>query len=172
MPYKDQARYHLRQFCISIISIILFLYTNQLRLFFSTILFCASKAAHGNKSLITDKLAKYRQQGAGDYNEYKSLELLSTYGLFWVLIYCQTCFGFDLISQAVFVLRRCHSLRFRAAMNCKEKKTINFNICSDIVSRGHLLGKPANIKVENNCAVGYVGSSLTVYNPLFFVLKL
>ena len=57
-------------------------------------------------------------------------------------------------------------------MNCKEKKTINLNICSDIVSRGNWLGKPANIKVENNCAVGYVGSSLTVHNPLFFVLKL
>ena len=41
-----------------------------------------------------------------------------------------------------------------------------------IVSRGDWLGKPANIKVENNGAVGYVGSSLTVYNPLFFVHKL
>ena len=28
---------------------------------------------------------------------------------------------------------------------------------------------PANIKVEINSAVGYVGSSLTVHNPLFFV---
>ena len=41
-----------------------------------------------------------------------------------------------------------------------------------IVSRGDWLGKPANIKVENNGAVGYVGSSLTVHNPLFFVHKL
>ena len=31
---------------------------------------------------------------------------------------------------------------------------------------------PANIKVENNGAVGYVGSSLTVHNPLFFVHRL
>ena len=37
-----------------------------------------------------------------------------------------------------------------------------------IVSRGDCLGKPANIKVENNGAVVYVGSSLTVHNPLFF----
>ena len=41
-----------------------------------------------------------------------------------------------------------------------------------IVSRGDWLGNPANIKVENNGAVGYVGSSLTVHNPLFFVHKL
>ena len=34
------------------------------------------------------------------------------------------------------------------------------------------MGKPANIKVENNGAVGYVGSSLTVHNPLFYVHKL
>jgi len=41
-----------------------------------------------------------------------------------------------------------------------------------IVSRGDWLGKPANIKVENNSAAVYVGSSLTVRNPLFFVHKL
>ena len=34
-----------------------------------------------------------------------------------------------------------------------------------IVSRGGWLGNPANIKVEDNGAVGYVGSSLTVHNP-------
>ena len=32
-----------------------------------------------------------------------------------------------------------------------------------IVSGGDWLGKPANIKDENNGAVGYVGSSLTVH---------
>ena len=32
--------------------------------------------------------------------------------------------------------------------------------------------KAANIKVENNAAVVYVGSSLTMRNPLFFVHKL
>ena len=32
-------------------------------------------------------------------------------------------------------------------------------------SRGDWLGKPANIKVESNGAVVYVGSSLTVHNP-------
>ena len=36
-----------------------------------------------------------------------------------------------------------------------------------IVSRGGWLGKPANIKVENNRAVGYVANSLTVHNPSF-----
>ena len=41
-----------------------------------------------------------------------------------------------------------------------------------IVSRGDWLGKPANIKVENNGAEVYVGSLLTVHNPLFFVYKL
>ena len=40
-----------------------------------------------------------------------------------------------------------------------------------IVSRGDWLGNPAKIKDENNCAVGYVGSSLTVHNPLFSVHK-
>ena len=44
------------------------------------------------------------------------------------------------------------------------------NTCSH--SRGDWLGNPANIKVENNGAVGYVGSSLTVHNPLFSVHKL
>ena len=38
---------------------------------------------------------------------------------------------------------------------------------STIVNRGDWLGNPAKIKVENNGAVGYVGSSLTVHNPLF-----
>ena len=47
----------------------------------------------------------------------------------------------------------------------KEKK-------ESIVSRGDWLWNPANIKVENNGAVVYVGSSLTVHNPLFFVHKL
>ena len=41
-----------------------------------------------------------------------------------------------------------------------------------IVSRRDWLGKPANIKVESNDAVVYVGSSLVVHNPLFFVHKL
>ena len=40
-----------------------------------------------------------------------------------------------------------------------------------IVSRGDWLWKPANIKVENNGDVGYVGGSLTMRNPLFFVHK-
>ena len=43
-----------------------------------------------------------------------------------------------------------------------------------IVSKGDWLGKPANIKFENNGAVDkvYVGSSLTLRNLLFFVHKL
>ena len=41
-----------------------------------------------------------------------------------------------------------------------------------IVTRGDWLGTSANIKVENNGAVVYVGSSLTVHNPLFSVNKL
>ena len=41
-----------------------------------------------------------------------------------------------------------------------------------IVSRGDWLGNPAKIKDENNGAVGYVGSSLTVRSPLFSVHKL
>ena len=41
-----------------------------------------------------------------------------------------------------------------------------------IVSRGDWLGNPANMKVENNGAVVFVGSSLIVHNPLFFVHKL
>ena len=45
-------------------------------------------------------------------------------------------------------------------------------IIFSIVNRGDWLEKPANIKVENNGAVGYVGSSLTVHNPLFFGHKL
>ena len=40
-----------------------------------------------------------------------------------------------------------------------------------IVRRGDWLGNPANTKVENNGAVGYVGSSLTVHSPLLSVHK-
>ena len=42
----------------------------------------------------------------------------------------------------------------------------------NIVSGEDWLGKQANVKVENNSAVVYVGSSLTVHSPLFFVHKL
>ena len=41
-----------------------------------------------------------------------------------------------------------------------------FNCCF-IVSKGDWLGNPANIKVENNGALGYVGAPVTVLNPLF-----
>ena len=40
-----------------------------------------------------------------------------------------------------------------------------------IVRRGDWLENPANTKVENNGAVGYVGSSLTAHNPLLSVHK-
>ena len=48
--------------------------------------------------------------------------------------------------------------------------TKGLSLCnvSTIVSTGDWLGKPANIKVENNGAAVYVGSSLIVQNPLFF----
>ena len=45
------------------------------------------------------------------------------------------------------------------------------SVSSVIVIRGDWLGKPANIKVENNGAVGYVKSSLTVHNPSVCVHK-
>ena len=51
-------------------------------------------------------------------------------------------------------------------------KKIYISLIGTIVRRGHWLGNPANIKVENNGAVVYVGSSLTVHNPLFSVHKL
>ena len=45
-----------------------------------------------------------------------------------------------------------------------------------IISKGDLLDyglwRPSNNKVEKNGAVVYVGSSLTLHNPLFFVHKL
>ena len=40
-----------------------------------------------------------------------------------------------------------------------------------VVSRGDWLENPAKIKDENNGAVGYVGNSLTMHNPLFPVHK-
>ena len=43
---------------------------------------------------------------------------------------------------------------------------------ANIVSGVDWLWKPANIKVENNGATVYVGSSLTVLNPFLFVHKL
>ena len=41
-----------------------------------------------------------------------------------------------------------------------------------MIVAGDWLGKATNIKIETNGAVGYIGSSLTVHNPLFFVHKL
>ena len=41
-----------------------------------------------------------------------------------------------------------------------------------IVKREDWLGKPANMKVEKNGAVVYVGSSLTVHNSFVFVHNL
>ena len=41
-----------------------------------------------------------------------------------------------------------------------------------IISKGDWLGNRANTKDENNGAVVYVGSFLTVHNPLFSVDKL
>ena len=38
-----------------------------------------------------------------------------------------------------------------------------------ILSRGDWLRKQTNIKVENNGAVVYVGSSSTVHNPFFLL---
>ena len=46
-----------------------------------------------------------------------------------------------------------------------------FELRRTMIIRGDWLWKPTNIKVENNGAVIYVGSSLTVHNPCFFVLK-
>ena len=46
------------------------------------------------------------------------------------------------------------------------------DVTRSIVSRGDLLGNLANIKVEINSAVGYVGSSLTLHNPSVFVYRL
>ena len=43
----------------------------------------------------------------------------------------------------------------------------SFSTVHTIVSGGDWLRKPANIKVENNGSVVYVGRSLTVHNPLF-----
>ena len=54
-------------------------------------------------------------------------------------------------------------------VSSREKKIL---FCDTVVSRGDWFGKPANIKVENNGTVVFVEISLTVYNPLFFVLKL
>ena len=50
--------------------------------------------------------------------------------------------------------------------------TSNDHINQIIISRGDWSRNPANIKVENNGAVGYDESSLTVHNPLFSVQKL
>ena len=54
----------------------------------------------------------------------------------------------------------------------RSHEKIYMYLIGTIVSGGDWLGNPANIKVENNGAVGYVGSSLTVHNPLFSVHKL
>ena len=63
-----------------------------------------------------------------------------------------------------------HEYKMKKYVDLTKKK--NISLIGSIVRRGHWLGNPANIKVENNGAVLYVGSSLTVHNPLFSVHKL
>ena len=62
-----------------------------------------------------------------------------------------------------------HKYKMKKYVDLTKKYT---SLIGTIVGRGHWLGNSANIKVENNGAVGYVGSSLTVHNPLFSVQKL
>ena len=50
----------------------------------------------------------------------------------------------------------------------KKTRKVGYRI---IVCKGDWLGNPAKIKDEKNGAVGYVGSSLTLHNPLFSVHK-
>ena len=58
-------------------------------------------------------------------------------------------------------------------VNQLRRNVFNLDLKREIVAaKCFWLGKPANIKVENNGAVVYVESSLTVHNPLFFVHKL
>ena len=65
----------------------------------------------------------------------------------------------NIISRKKFFLEQAFAL---------SQKSRHFSIINqDIVSRGDWLWKLANIKVENNVAVVYDGSSLTVHNPLF-----
>ena len=60
----------------------------------------------------------------------------------------------------------------RFTLYCAGLITCTLRILFCIVSRGDWLGNPANIKVENSGVVIYVGSSLTMHNPLFSVRKL
>ena len=65
--------------------------------------------------------------------------------------------------------------RLQQLETCKGSCNCGIFCCpmySIIVSTGDWLEKPANIKVQNNYAVVYVGSSLAVHNHLFFVYKL
>ena len=53
--------------------------------------------------------------------------------------------------------------------DCVTKQKNGTNAMDKNDSRGDWLGMPANIKVENNDAVGYVESSLTVHNPIIII---
>ena len=48
-------------------------------------------------------------------------------------------------------------------------KTIVGSLHFTLPRRGHWLRKAANIKDKNNGAAVYLGSTLVVHNPLFFV---
>ena len=77
-------------------------------------------------------------------------------------------------AKAVFTLYRIAFVPTRKIIRCSVDRNgteLEQNV-HIIASRGDWLGNSANIKVENNSAVGYVGSSLTVHNPLFPVHKL
>ena len=60
---------------------------------------------------------------------------------------------------------KCECRSVGAALDEMDDAIMVSQLAYTIVSRGDWLGKPANIKVENNGVVGYVGSSLTVHNP-------
>jgi len=76
--------------------------------------------------------------------------------------------GVDLVRSCLFYLLQ-NSFQI---IQLEIKYNWTFWVVSAIVSRGDWYGKLANIKAENNGAVGYIGSSLTVRSPLFFVHKL
>ena len=88
----------------------------------------------------------------------------------WVYIHVLYIMGTEIRRLTPFIIAIMKSLVIPAiglALSSLIYSRITLFFALNIVSRGDWLRKPANNKVENNGAVAYVGSSLTVQN--FFV---
>ena len=95
------------------------------------------------------------------YREFKEMRQLKSKYFKDIWNYIEWAFiSFTITTIVLFFFKAEYTRYFLSILICKYNQCFSHR-------RGVWLGNPANIKVENNGAVGYVGSSPIVHNPLF-----